>query len=111
MFIIEAILLARTQYVVYFLLSAWLEELEQDGSARMLPPEARQVPVRGAGDLSRRVAAVREKMVDRTQGSDTELHALREAAAALSVACERLRELSAEEADRTDGAEALAGVK
>ncbi len=95
MFIVKAILLARTDFIVYFLLSAWLEALEHDGRARAVPPEAKRLPVRGARDLTRRLAAVREKLDRPAAFTPEETSALEDAAAALSVACQQLRELSA----------------
>ena len=95
MFIVTAILQARTEFIVYFLLAAWLEALEHDGRARAVPLAAKRLPVRGAGDVSRRLAAVREKLDRHTAYAPAEACALEDAAAALSVACQQLRELSA----------------
>ena len=95
MFIVKAILQARTEYIVYFLLAAWLEALEHDGHAQAVPLEAKRLPVRDAGDVKRRLAAVREKLDRHAAFSPAEVRALEDAAAALSVACQQLRELSA----------------
>ena len=95
MFIVKAILRARSEFIVYFLLSAWLEALEHDGHARAVPPEAKRLPVRGARDVNRRLAAVRKKLDRHAAFAPAEEHALEDAAAALSVACQQLRELSA----------------
>ena len=100
MYIVQAIVLARTQYVVYFLLSAWLEALEHSGSARAIPREAKQLPLRGPTDVSRRLAVVRDKLGRRSVSAPDDLRALEDAAAALSVACEQLRDLSATAAIR-----------
>jgi hypothetical protein len=94
LFIVKAILQARTEYIIYFLLAAWLEALEHDGRARAVPLEAKRLPVRGAGDVSRRLAAVREKLDRHAAFTPAEASALEDAAAALSVACLQLRELS-----------------
>jgi hypothetical protein len=93
LFIIQAILLARTEYVVYFLLSAWLESLGRKRYARTIPLEARRLPVHGIEDLSRRLTVVRERLERDRHGNGAEVRALTDAAAALSVACEKLREL------------------
>ena len=94
MFIIEAILTARTEHIVYFLLAAWLEALEHDGHANAVPVEAKELPLRGHADVKRRLALLRQKL-DRTQKyAAADLRRLRDVAAAFSVACERLRELS-----------------
>jgi len=95
LFIVKAILQARTEYIVYFLLAAWLEALEHDGHAQAVPLEAKRLPVRDAGDVKRRLAAVREKLDRHAAFSPAEVRALEDAAAALSVACQQLRELSA----------------
>ena len=94
MFIIQAILTARTEHIVYFLLAAWLEALEHDGHANAVPVEAKELPLRGHADVKRRLALLRQKL-DRTQKyTAADLRRLRDVAAAFSVACERLREFS-----------------
>jgi len=97
LFIIQALLRARTELIVYFLLSSWLDSLEHDGSARAIPRAAKQLPVRGERDVRRRLAVVREKLDARSPSAPADLRALEEAAAALGVACAQLRELQAEE--------------
>src|SRR5688572_17362206 len=98
MFIVQAIVRAKTELIVYFLLSAWLESIDHDGRARAIPTRAKALPIRGMNDVRRRLALVREKIGERSAGSASDLHALEEAAAALSVACEQLRTLTTEEA-------------
>ena len=95
MFIIKAILLARTEIIVYFLLSSWLEALEHDGRARAIPLEAKKLPIRGPEDVHRRVSLVREQLDKHEASTPSDLRALESAAAALIVACEQLRDLSA----------------
>lgn len=111
MFIIKAILLARTEYIVYFLLSSWLEALEHGGRARAIPFEAKKLPIRGPGDVRRRVSLVREQLDQRSASAPSDLRELERAAAALSVACEQLRELSGrrETANPDTPAEAYSG--
>jgi hypothetical protein len=92
--IIRAILLARTEYIVYFLLSSWLEAVEHDGRARAIPTEAKRLPLRGAGDVRQRMSLVREHLDRDTASTPLALRELESAAAALSVACEQLRELA-----------------
>ena len=41
MIIIQALRSARSEYVVYFLLSAWLEVLDHNGRGRHLPAEVK----------------------------------------------------------------------
>ena len=93
LFIVQAILRARTELIVYFLLSSWLDSLEHNGAARAIPRAAKQLPVRGARDVRRRLAVVREQLDARSESAPGDLRALEDAAAALSVACEQLREL------------------
>ena len=93
MFIVQAILRARTELIVYFLLSTWLDSLEHKRGARAIPPAAKRLPIRGARDVRRRLEVVREKLDARSESAPGDLRALEEAAAALSVACEQLREL------------------
>jgi hypothetical protein len=95
LFIVRAIVLARSKYIVYFLLSAWLEALEHKGRARALPREAKKLPLRGRADVSRRLAVVRNALDRGSASAHADVRALEDAAAALSVACEQLRELSA----------------
>ena len=94
MSIIRALLLARTEYIVYFLLSSWLDALEHNGRARAIPAEAKKLPIRGAGDVRRRVSLVREQLDQRPANASFDVRELESAAAALSVACEQLRELA-----------------
>jgi hypothetical protein len=99
--IIRAILLARTEYIVYFLLSSWLDTLEHSGRARAIPSEAKKLPIRGAGDVRRRVTLVREHLDRSSASTPLDLRELESAAAALSVACEQLRELARPQNTRT----------
>ncbi|HYH41103.1 MAG TPA: hypothetical protein VD867_03895 [Burkholderiales bacterium] len=98
MFIVQAIVRARTELIVYFLLSSWLESLDHDGRARAIPAKAKQLPIRGMRDVRQRLAVVREKIGQRSAGSPSDMRSLEEAAAALSVACEQLRNLETEDA-------------
>ena len=94
MFIVQALVHARTQYIVYFMLSAWLESAEHNGAARALPLDAKALPLRGATDIERRFALVRQELCSRSHTHATDVHALEDAVAAFAVACEKLRELS-----------------
>ena len=62
MFIVQAILRARSPHVVYFLLASWLYTLGRDQRARVIPAEARKLPIDGAADVRRRVSVVREEL-------------------------------------------------
>ena len=96
-FIVQAILRARTELIVYFLLSSWLDSLEHKRGARAIPSAAKRLPIRGARDVRRRLEVVRQKLDARSESAPGDLRALEEAAAALSVACEQLRELQGRE--------------
>lgn len=93
MFIIQAILVAKTEHVVYFMLAAWLETLEHGRGAASMPVEARRLPIRGLADVRRRLGLVREKL-DRDAVSPADAEVLRVAAATFGIACETLREFS-----------------
>jgi len=97
MFIVQAIVRARTELIVYFLLSSWLDALDHDGRARAIPAKAKQLPIRGLRDVRQRLAAVREKIGQRSASSPSDMRSLEDAAAALSVACEQLRNLATED--------------
>ena len=94
-------MLARTEYIVYFLLSSWLDTLEHNGRARAIPLGAKKLPIRGAGDVRRRVTLVREHLDRSSASTPLDLRELENAAAALSVACEQLRELARPQKTRT----------
>jgi hypothetical protein len=94
LFIVQAILKARTEIIVYFLLSSWLESLGRDARARRtIPSDARKLPINGARDLERRLSLVRGQFERQPQSAARELRMLEEAAATLSVASEQIREL------------------
>ena len=96
MFIVQAILKARTEIIVYFLLSSWLEAIGRDGRAkRTLPSEATKLPIQGERDLRRRVSLVRERIEREPDTARSDLRLLEEAAATLSVAAEQIRDLLA----------------
>ncbi|HYC49122.1 MAG TPA: hypothetical protein VED01_26895 [Burkholderiales bacterium] len=81
---------------MYFLLSAWLESIEHDGIARVLPHEAKALPVRDPADVSRRFALVRQALCSGSRRDAADVRALQDAAAAFAVACQKLRELALE---------------
>ena len=93
MIIVDAIRRARTEYVVYFLLSAWLETLAHTGRARALPAEAAQLPVRGSVDVRRRLRLIREKLASDTDIAPQRVRVLEDAACALDAARYKLSDL------------------
>jgi len=100
--IIQALRSARSEYVVYFLLSAWLEVLDHNGRGRHLPAEVKLMPVRDARDVYTRLQAVRERLVSGAAVAPENVRALQDAAAALAVACDKLCELRVVHARRLD---------
>jgi hypothetical protein len=99
--IIQALRAASSEYVVYFLLAAWLESLEHGGRARCMPADARRLRIRDAHDVYARLRAIRERLVSGTEASPENARVLQDAAAAFAVACERLRELTEPHAPRS----------
>jgi hypothetical protein len=94
MIIIDALKLAKTEYVVYFLLTAYVETVGHRGAAsRVLPKEARRMPVRDADDVARRLRVLRTKRGAFKARRDVK--AIDEAVSAFGAAFERLRALGA----------------
>jgi hypothetical protein len=91
--IVDAIRRARTEYVVYFLLSAWLETLAHTGRARALPAEAAQLPVRGSVDVRRRLRLIRDKLASGNDMAPQGMRVLQDAACALDAARFKLSHL------------------
>jgi hypothetical protein len=100
--IIQALRSARSEYVVYFLLSAWLEVLDHNGRGRHLPAEVKLMPVRDARDVYTRLQVVRDRLVSGAAVAPENVRALQDAAAALAVACEKLCELRVAHARRLE---------
>jgi hypothetical protein len=100
--IIQALRSARSEYVVYFLLSAWLEVLDHNGRGRHLPAEVKLMPVRDARDVHNRLQVLRDRLVSGAAVAPENVRALQDAAAALAVACEKLCELRVAHATRVD---------
>jgi hypothetical protein len=99
--IIEALRAARSEYVVYFLLSAWFEILDHNGRARSLSPVIKRLPVRDAPDVHTRLQAVREELASAEGSAPRKMRTLQDAAAALGVACDKLHELAARNGARS----------
>ena len=94
MIIIDALKLASTEHVVYFLLTAYVETVEHRGpAARALPKEAKRMPVRDADDVVRRLQALRSKRP--ATHAPREAKIVDEVIAAFSAAAEKLRALGA----------------
>jgi len=100
--IIQALRAARSAYVVYFLLSAWLEALEHNGRARHLPLDVTRWPVRDGNDVYDRMRSVRQRLASGADTRPESVRALQDAAAALAVACDKLRELTESRPVRVD---------
>lgn len=93
MIIVDAIRRARTEYVVYFLLSAWFETLAHTGRARVLPEEAARLPVRNSVDVTRRLRLIREKLASGNETAPQRARVLEDAACALHAARTKLSDL------------------
>ena len=94
MIIVDAIRRARTEHVVYFLLSAWLEMLAHTGRARVLPDEAAaRMPVRSSVDVTRRLRLIREKLASDHSIPRSAPECSRTAACALHAARIKLSDL------------------
>ena len=94
MIIIDALKLATTEHVVYFLLTAYVETVEHSGpSARALPKEARRMPVRDASDVVRRLRVLQVKRSSFKVPREVRL--IDEVVSAFSAAADRLRALGA----------------
>jgi hypothetical protein len=93
--IVDAIRRARTEHVVYFLLSAWLETLVHTGRARALPADAARLPVREGREVPRRLHLIREKLACEKDLTPRRTRVLEDAARAFAVARDKLRDLRA----------------
>jgi hypothetical protein len=89
--IIDAIRRARTDYVVYFLLSAWLETLQHTGRARAFPEGVTSLPVRSGRDVIHRWRLIRKKLARIDDTEPQRRRVLEDAARAFAVAWERLK--------------------
>jgi hypothetical protein len=89
--IIDAIRRARTDYVVYFLLSAWLETLQHTGRARAFPEGVTSLPVRNGRDVIHRLRLIRRKLARNDDTEPQRRRVLEDAARAFAVAWERLK--------------------
>jgi hypothetical protein len=92
--IVQALRSAQTEYVVYFLLSAWLEILEHNGRARSIPADVKSLPVRDAHDVYRRLRTTRQALAAAREIEPRDARALEDVAAAYAVAWDQLRTLS-----------------
>ena len=109
MIIVDAIRRARTEYVVYFLLSAWLETLVYTGRARALPADAARLPVREGREVPRRLHLIREKLACEKDLTPRRARVLEDAARAFAVARDKLRDLRASARHRREGSPARRG--
>jgi hypothetical protein len=107
--IIEAIRRARTEHVVYFLLSAWLETLVHTGRARALPEDAVRLPVREGREVPHRLHLIRERLACEKDIAPQRARVLEDAARAFAVAREKLRDLRVRAAYRRQRSRAGGG--
>jgi hypothetical protein len=88
--IIDAIRRARTEYVVHFLLSAWLETLQHTGRARAFPAGV-TLPIRDSRDVGHRLRRIRRKLAHDADTPPQSRRVLEDAARAFAVAWDRLK--------------------
>lgn len=94
MIIIDALKLAASEHIVYFLLTAYVETVEHRGvAARAVPEDAKRMPVRDAGDVMHRLSLLRSRRAATT--APREARMIDEVAAAFSAAADRLCTLPA----------------
>jgi hypothetical protein len=88
--IIDAIRRARTEHVVYFLLSAWLETLQYTGRARAFPAGVTVLPVRDDRDVIHRLRLIRRKLASDADTPPRRRRVLEDAARAFAAAWDRV---------------------
>ena len=91
MIIIDALKLAKTEHVVYFLLNAYIEAVDYMDATRGLPEQAKRLPVRGIEDVARRVRVLRAMRKRSGPHRAAEAGMIDEALTAFGAAAERLR--------------------
>ena len=93
--IADAMRAAQTEYVVYFLLTAYLEARVHD---RILhgPDAMTRLPVRSEAEVDERLLILQHVLLERTTPHASRLPGLREAAEVFSAAKERLVALRGE---------------
>ncbi|HEX2827635.1 MAG TPA: hypothetical protein VHP37_14885 [Burkholderiales bacterium] len=99
MIIIDALKLAASEHIVYFLLTAYVETVEyRGGAARAVPEDATRMPVRDAGDVMRRLSLLRSRRAVTTAPRDAKM--IDEVTSAFSAAADRLCTLPAVRSSR-----------
>lgn len=100
----EAIERARSEYQVYFLLTAYIDHLQYSDCASLLPAHLTTLPLNGVSDLKRRqdvlgaVIAIFFQDVREAEG------VIRDAYELFGIALQRLRFLSAAQANVREAA-------
>ena len=87
--ITDAIQLARTEYVVYFLLTAYVEARTHAGRRSPLPEEVKCFPIAGKADVHDRLRVLRQSLAAHACASDA-YAAIREAIDVLTAALQRV---------------------
>jgi hypothetical protein len=89
MIIIDALKLAASEHIVYFLLTAYVETVEhRAAAARAVPDEAKRMPVRDANDVFWRLRALRSTRAVTTAPREAKM--IEEVLSAFSAAADRL---------------------
>jgi hypothetical protein len=103
--IIDAIRLAHTEHIVYFLLTAYVETLEHYDSVRSsLPARVKRLPMAGKKDVVERLRALRDARVTRAQRATKVRAVIQEACEVFSAGLERLSTLQEPDDRINDGA-------
>ena len=90
--ITDAIQIAQTEHVIYFLLTAYVETLGYyDPPRSSLPPHVNRLPIVGTCDVTERLSALRETLDSNVQDSSDVRALIQEAVDVFDTASQRLR--------------------
>ena len=90
----DALKLAQTEHVVYFLLAAYVETLDfYDPARSSVPAHVKRLPMAGRADVVERLRALRDALRAHRQAGGKQRAVIQEAVDVFSAACQRLRTL------------------
>jgi hypothetical protein len=93
----DAIMLAQTEHVVYFLLAAYVETLDYgDPSRSAIPAPAKRLPLKGKADVCERLRMLRNSCKAHAQSGSRAASVMKEAVHVFSAALARLRTFPAD---------------
>jgi hypothetical protein len=105
MVIAEAIREAETEYVVYFLLDAYLHTGDRRTALKKISAEISILPVRGRNDVHSRYVMLKSALNEAAEAGDVKAAtAIKEALMVFGAAVQRLESLATERSDLTIGA-------